>query len=102
MARDAIQRRRPRMPSAVLLRFFNLLPLRPDRIDCPGFGFAEDVRMAANECLSDMPANSFKIECAATASQLAREYDLEQQGAQFLHHFVVVAGLDSIDQFINF
>ena len=57
------------MPRAVLLGFFNLFPLRPDRIDCPGFGFAEDVRMAADEFLSDMAANLFKIECAALAER---------------------------------
>ncbi len=40
----------------VLFRALDFLPVRPDFIDVFNFGFAEDVRMAANQFVGDIVA----------------------------------------------
>src|ERR1043166_2161002 len=98
---DAGQGRGAGVPGAVLFGLFDLLPLRPDGIDGFGFGVAKDVRVAADELLDDVPGDFFKIKRAAFARELAMEDDLQEQVAKFLQHFVIVSGLDGVNQFVN-
>jgi hypothetical protein len=55
------------------------------------FVVAKDVRMPAHQFLHNQPADLFKIKRAAFLRQLAVENNLQQQIAEFLGHFVVVA-----------
>ena len=82
--------------------FLDFLPLGPNFIDGFGVGFAEDVGMAAQKFVGDVPRDGVEIEGAAFVGELAMEDDLEQKIAEFFGHFVVVAGFDGVHQFIDF
>ena len=58
--------------------------------------------MAANQFVHELPRDFFKIKRAAFLRHLRMENHLQQQIAQFLGHFVIVARLNRVNQFINF
>lgn len=59
--------------------FFDGFPLPEDFARGGGFGFAEDVRMPANEFVGDGLSHRLEIECAGFAGHLGVEHYLEQQ-----------------------
>ena len=93
---------RGHMPCAVLFRRLDLLPVGPDLIDILHLDIAENMRMAAYQLVRDLPRHALEIERAALARQLAMKNHLQEQVAQFFRHFVVVAAVDGVDQFIDF
>src|ERR1035437_10355533 len=102
MFRNSVQRGMARVFGAVFFRLLDFFPVRPDFVHVFDFGFAENVRMAADQFINEMPRDLFKIKRAALVRQLAVENYLQQQIAQFLGHLNVVARLDGVNQFINF
>ena len=99
---DAVQGGRARMAGAVLFGGFDFFPVGPDFVHVFDFEVAEDMRMAANEFFGDAPGYLLEIKRAALAGQLAVENHLQQQIAQFLGHFLIVARLDRVHQFVDF
>ena len=90
------------MSSPLFLRPFDVLPLRQNSLGGVHFLFAKHVRMSANQFVHNVTAHLVEIESAPLLGQLAVEHDLEQQITELLHHFVVIAGFDRIEQFVNF
>ena len=89
------------MPGPVLLGPLDLLPVRPDLVHVLDAEFAEDVRMPADQLVSDAAGDFLEIKRAAFPGQLAVEHDLQEQIAQFLFQFVVVPGFDGVEQLID-
>ncbi len=92
----------PRVFRPVLLGLFDFFPVRPDFVHVFDFRRAEDMRMAADQFIHEMPRDFFKIKRAAFARELAMKNHLQQQIAQFLGHLDVVARLNGVNQFIDF
>ena len=89
------------MAGAVFLGALNLFPIRPDLIHVLDPQIAKDMRMPANQLVSDVPGDFIEIKSAPFAAQLAVKHHLQQQVAQFLGHLVIVPGLDGVEQFVN-
>ena len=64
---------------ALLLGVFDLLPVGPDFVHVLDLGVTEDVRMAADEFVHEMPRDLFEIKRAPFLRHLAMENDLQQQ-----------------------
>ena len=90
------------MPCSVLLRAFDLLPVRPHLVHVLDLHISKDMRMAANQFVRDMAGDFLEIKRAPLGRELAVKHDLEQQIAEFLRQFMIVTGLDGIEQLINF
>ena len=99
---NAVQRRRASVPRALLLGAFDLLPVGPDLVDILDAHITEHMRMAADQFVGDVTRHLVEIERAAFAAQLAMEDDLQQQIAEFLGQFMIIARFDGIDQFVDF
>lgn len=99
---NAIKCRGPFVASAMFLGAFDLLPLRPDGVDRFDFLIAEHVRVAPDQFIDNMPGGLLEVEGIAFFGQLTVEHDLKQKITQFFEHFVIVAFLNGIDQFVHF
>ena len=69
-----------------------------------GFGFdvAEDVRVAADHFVVDFADDVVDGEAARFGGDLGVEEDLEEEVAQFFGEFGVVAGVESVEDFVGF
>jgi hypothetical protein len=85
---------------ALLFRALDFFPIRPDLVHVFDLGFAKNMRMAADQFVHQMRV-TFSKSNAPRSRQLAMKNHLQQQIAQFLGHFVIVARLDGVNQFIN-
>src|SRR6185436_2959037 len=99
---NSIERRRTLMPRAFFLGMLDLLPIRPNLVHVFDFRCAEYMRMAAYQFLHQQSTDSLKIKRASLSSHLTVKHHLQQQVSQFLGHFVVVTGLNGVNQFIHF
>jgi len=95
-----------RMRKAGMLRsmFFGMLdffPVRPDFIHVFDFCFAEDMRMAARTSFSQSTGRLFRSRTSRVHSPAGNGKRLAGANHQFLGHFVVVAGFDGVNQFID-
>src|SRR6185369_3220890 len=99
---DSVQRGWSRARCSVFLRSFDFFPVHPDLVHVFDFSLSENVRMAANQFLRDVPRDFVEIERAPFLRKLAMKDDLQQQIAKLLLKLVVIAGLNGIEQFINF
>jgi hypothetical protein len=69
-----------------------------------GFGFdvAEDVGVAANHFVVDFADDVVDGEAATFGGDLGVEEDLEEEVAEFFGEFGVVAGVESVEDFVGF
>ena len=102
MARNAVQRRGAFAWASLFFGFFELFPLRPDVVNGFGFALAEDVGMAMDEFVDEPAADLIEIKGIALLPQLAVEDYLQEQVAEFLDHLFLVAGLNCVDEFVDF
>jgi hypothetical protein len=86
----------------VFFRLLDPLPVRPDLIDVLHLHIAEDVRMAANQLVRNVSRDLFEVERPAFEGELTMKNHLQQQIAQFLLNFMVVARFDGIHELIDF
>lgn len=89
------------VPGPVLFGALDLLPVRPDLIHVLDTEIAEHVRMATDQFVGDPAGDPLEVKRAALLGQLAVEHHLQKHIAQFLLQFVIVAGLDRVNQFID-
>ena len=99
--RDAVQGGGTRVPGPVLLGPLDSLPVGPDLVHILHAQAAEHVRMPPDQLVGDVAGNLLKIKGAAFPGQLAVEHHLQEQVSQLLFQFVVVPGLDGVEQFID-
>ena len=85
----------------MLLGALDFLPIGPDLVHILDLQISKHMRMAANQFIGDVAGHFFKIKRASLAGKLAMKDDLKQKVPEFLGHFVVVAGFDGIEQFID-
>ena len=100
MLRDSIERRRARVPRAVLLRVFDLVPVRPDLVHILHLHIAKNVRMPPDQLLDEVPRHALEIDLRPLAHRSA----VERGHAVLRHDEVDVAArtggfrLDARDQ----
>lgn len=102
MLRNSVEDRGTVVLCPVLLGFFDLLPLRPNRVHGFRGRVTKHVRMPADQLINESLANGVKVEGIALAGELSVKDDLEEEVAEFLDHFVVVTGLNRVHEFIDF
>lgn len=90
------------MPGAVLLGALDSLPVDPDLVDVPDRDVPEDVRMTPHQFVGEPLADGVEVEYTAFPGQLGVKDDLKQQVAQFLRQFVIIPGLDGVEEFVDF
>ena len=86
---------------AFFLRAFYFFPLRPNLIHALRFLISKDVGMSTNEFFHEIAGDLLEVERLAFSGELAVKYDLKEQIAEFLQHFLVVPCFDGVDELIN-
>lgn len=90
------------MPSPSLLGPLDAVPVGPDLVHIPDPGFPEHVRMPPDELVHQGLRDLIQIVRLALSGQLTMEHDLEEEIPQLLGHLVIIAGLDGVEEFIDF
>ena len=73
-----------------------------DRAGIARVAFAEDVRMAADELVGDVPAHFRKGEASFFAGDLGVHHHLEEKIPQFFTQIFIIVRADRFSHFVGF